>query len=230
MPLKENFLPEKNEKQLLYVFPTQSRDSAEKVEAFSSQVEALIANTTSQTYVASDIFIIRDIMNLIKKETPYLLFAMFFTTFCLLAMEFKKISTATVLSFFLISAFLLLSLEMYLFHFRFNLFNLATLPVIYGAGCDSFIHYYHRMLEEKGGIISTLNHIAPSVLFANLTTMIGFGGLILSTNQALASIGWITLLGMGSVTITTLLFFPACQQVLRLKGKKKRKKALQGHS
>ncbi|PIR26624.1 MAG: hypothetical protein COX62_04055 [Deltaproteobacteria bacterium CG_4_10_14_0_2_um_filter_43_8] len=219
--LKANFLPEKNDKGLIYAFPTQARDSAEKVDAFAYQLETLLAQTQSQGVIASDILIIRDIMKIIKREAPYLLFAMFLTTFCFLCIEFKNIFTAVLLSAFLISSFLLLFLGMHLFHFRFNFFNLATIPIIYGAGCDSFIHYYHRLLEEKGRIISTLNHIAPSVLFANFTTMIGFGGLILSNNQALASIGWITLIGMISVSLTALLFFPAHQHLLRQSRRKR---------
>ena len=113
----------------------------------------------------------------------------------------------------LASSFLWLFGIMELFGWQLNFYNLVVLPTILGIGDDSGIHIVHRYLEEGRGSIgrvmrSTGEHVAVSAF----TTMIGFGGWLLSMHPGLHSIGQLAVVGIGLTLVAALVFLPALLQ------------------
>jgi len=100
---------------------------------------------------------------------------------------------------------------------EFNPANAVAIPLILGIGIDDGIHIVHRYREKKDvGIAVRLT--GRAVIMTSLTTMVGFGSLSTSHFPALASLGHIALLGIGSCLLTSLLLLPS---LLMLVGKKK---------
>lgn len=58
-----------------------------------------------------------------------------------------------------------------------------------------------------------LRSTGEHVVMASLTTMIGFGGLLLSFHPGLQSIGSLAVVGMGTTLIAALTFLPALLQL-----------------
>ncbi len=193
----------------IYLFPKNPRDSAERVKAFAAQAREIPLENGEKITAYGDTLIIADILRLVEKEAPWILGLILLLCFLDLSLEFKSLKIALLLSSMLSFAVLLFLGGLLLFDLRFNFFNLVAPPIIIGTGCDSFIHLYHRYREHRHQVLEALNSMVPSISVANLTTMVGFGGLIATDNEALRSTGWMVILGMIAVTLTALLFLPA---------------------
>src|SRR5581483_6798060 len=94
--------------------------------------------------------------------------------------------------------------------------NMIAFPLILGVGVDNGVHVLHDYLLRRREGHATISHpIGRGVLVKALTTMIGFGTLMISTERGLASLGFILTLGVGCCMLSALVFLPA---VLRMLG------------
>ena len=76
--------------------------------------------------------------------------------------------------------------------------NMIAFPLILGVGVDNGVHVLHDYLlgGREGAEISYA--IGRGVLVKALTTMIGFGTLMISTQRGLAGLGFILTLGVAA--------------------------------
>lgn len=95
--------------------------------------------------------------------------------------------------------------------------NAVAVPLILGIGIDDGIHIVHRYREKKD-VGQAVKLTGRAVIMTSLTTMVGFGSLSTSHFPALASLGQLALLGIGSCLLTSLLLLPS---LLMCVGKKK---------
>ena len=96
--------------------------------------------------------------------------------------------------------------------------NLIVLPLVLGIGVDDGVHVVHdyrrqmraRQKEYKISA-STIN----AILLTSLTSMVGFGSLMIASHQGLFSVGLTLLVGVGCCGFISLIPLPA---ILRLVG------------
>ncbi|MEX2141758.1 MAG: MMPL family transporter [Pirellulales bacterium] len=86
--------------------------------------------------------------------------------------------------------------------------NLIALPLIVGIGVDYGVHIVHNFLEQRGPYRMT-PATAIAVTVDSLTTIIGFGSLMIASHQGLQSLGRVLTLGIMCCTITSLVILPA---------------------
>jgi predicted RND superfamily exporter protein len=89
---------------------------------------------------------------------------------------------------------------------RLNLFNFIVLPMLVGIGLDDGIHVLKRY-QEIGNVQETLQSTGRSVFLTTLTTICGFGSLILAKYHVLQSMGLLAIFGVLACfvfTVTTL--------------------------
>jgi len=92
---------------------------------------------------------------------------------------------------------------------RINFVNAVILPMIIGMGIDNSIHLMHRYLEGGGkDPVHALSVTGRAMTMCSITTMLGFGSLVTARYQALSTMGWVTILGMGFCLIASLTFLP----------------------
>jgi predicted RND superfamily exporter protein len=101
--------------------------------------------------------------------------------------------------------------------------NAVAIPLILGIGIDDGIHIVHRYREKKD-VGEAVKLTGRAVIMTSLTTMVGFGSLSTSHFPALASLGHIALLGIGSCLFTSLFLLPSLLWAISTKPKKERKK------
>lgn len=101
----------------------------------------------------------------------------------------------------------LLSGILYLTGIRLNILNISVFPIILGTGIDCFIHFSHRF-DEEGDLSKTIYYEVPAITISNLTSIVGFGGLLFTSSVGLRSIGWVSVLGLGIITSLCTLVFP----------------------
>lgn len=98
---------------------------------------------------------------------------------------------------------------MALLQIRINFVNAVILPMIIGMGIDNSIHLMHRYLEGGGrDPLQALRATGRAMTMCTLTTILGFGSLVTARYQALSTMGWVTILGMGFCWMATLTLLP----------------------
>jgi predicted RND superfamily exporter protein len=89
-----------------------------------------------------------------------------------------------------------------------NFLNVFVITMVIGVGVDYGIHILHRLRQGDG--MTGLGETSRAVVFAMMTTIVGFGSLATTHYPGLQSIGWMTSLGVlfscfGAVVVLPLL-------------------------
>lgn len=104
---------------------------------------------------------------------------------------------------------------MRLSNLSFNPANLVILPLLVGIGVDYGIHIVRHFLQSpsaEGRIAGS--RLGRAILLSSLTTMAGFGSLLVAHHQGIQSIGRLLSLAVGSCLVAALVFLPSLLRVL----------------
>jgi hypothetical protein len=108
------------------------------------------------------------------------------------------------------------------FDISFNPANIMTLPLIVGIGVTNGIHILNRYAEEQEPSILAKS-TGKAVLVSGLTTIAGFGSLVLAKHHGIETLGWVMAAGVTACMVAALTFLPALLQLLIRWGLFKRK-------
>jgi len=99
---------------------------------------------------------------------------------------------------------------MHLFDLQFNLANVWGVPLIVGASAEYGLNVVTRLIEarERGGPFFPRSTIA-AVALNGLTTIAGFGGLLVAHHRGIQSLGLLLTLGSAASLIASLVVLPA---------------------
>jgi len=90
----------------------------------------------------------------------------------------------------------------------FNPANIMTLPLVIGVGVTNGIHILNRYAEEGRPSILAKS-TGKAVLVSGLTTIAGFGSLILAKHQGISSLGLVMAVGTATCMFAGLTVLPA---------------------
>jgi predicted exporter len=90
---------------------------------------------------------------------------------------------------------------------RVNFMNIFVVTMIIGIGVDYGVHLLHRWYES-GGQSEALQGTAQAIAVAALTTVVGFGSLVLSHFPGLRSVGAAAILGALSTAVASITVLP----------------------
>ncbi len=86
-----------------------------------------------------------------------------------------------------------------------NQANMIVLPLTLGIGMESGINLIHDMRRQRGGYSGAGNAVIVGVVVNSLTTMVGFGALMVANHRGLQSLGRVLTLSMGCCLFCSLL-------------------------
>jgi len=92
--------------------------------------------------------------------------------------------------------------------------NLIGVPLVMGIAVDYGVHVVHDFLERPGPYRMS-SSTANAVLVGGLTTILGFGALMVASHRGLESLGRLLTLGVSCCTFTSLVVLPAVLTWLR---------------
>jgi len=102
----------------------------------------------------------------------------------------------------------------------FNVANLIVLPLIMAPAVESGIMIVYRYREERHQRQRPLplpHSTGRAVIFSTLSTIIGFGSLMISHHQGIFSIGLLLTLGVASVLLASVTTLPSLLSILSLR-------------
>ena len=96
------------------------------------------------------------------------------------------------------------------FGMMFTMINVMGIPLIVGIGIDDGVHIVHRYKVE--GFLKTplvLASTGKAVLLTSLTTIAGFGSMMITSYRGFVSLGALLSFGVAACFLTTVLFLPS---------------------
>jgi hypothetical protein len=99
---------------------------------------------------------------------------------------------------------------------QFNPANIMTLPLVVGIGVVNGIQILHRAREEKSAILFSKS-TGKAVLLTSLTTLAGFGSLMVATHPGIASLGLVMSIGLVTCLVATVVLVPALISIFQKK-------------
>jgi predicted RND superfamily exporter protein len=90
----------------------------------------------------------------------------------------------------------------------FTMMTVVIVPLVIGSGIDYGVHILSRWYLEQKDTLQALRRVVTPVIGAILTSMIGFGSLILSDTPGFRQLGLVAMAGLGFCLLISLFVLP----------------------
>ncbi len=128
-------------------------------------------------------------------------------------------AVAAVLSSLLLAVWLTLGAASW-FEVRLNFLNFVALPLTFGIGVEYAINLHDRFRALGGDLRGSIESVGGAIAACSLTTMLGYGTLLVGDNLALQSFGKYAVFGELSCLFTALFVLPAGLSLARRRRRK----------
>jgi len=201
------------------IYPSVGLSDGRKSIAFSNEVGTITTDDGTTYHAASTPLVAADMLKLVQREAPWMVGATFLIVAVLMLLNFRDVRWAALALVPLVVGILWMFLVMELFGVKLSFYNMVVLPAILGIGNDAGVHIVHRYREEgPRSLWTVLRSTGEHVTMGTVTTMIGFGGLLLSFHPGLNTIGTLAAIGLGTTLGAALLFLPGLLQWMEDQG------------
>lgn len=201
------------------VFPRGNLNDGRRSLRFAERIGQVTTTDGTEFYAASTQLIAADMLRLMQEESPIMVGVTLLLVIVLVLISFRSVKWTLIAVAPLTVGLVWMLGGMVIGGVSLTFYNLVVLPTVLGIGNDGGVHLAHRYQEEgRGSIRRVLRSTGEHVTMGALTNLIGFGGLLLSDQPGLRSIGVLAVVGIGTTLLSTLVFFPALLQVLEDRG------------
>jgi predicted RND superfamily exporter protein len=212
--IKQRFMNEAGDRFLVTMYPKEMVWDFEFLRVFTTQLERIdprISGTPPLMLRLID-YVARDGL---RATLLTILVVLLF-----LWLDFRSLKLALMAMIPLVAGGFWMVGMMKTFGMMFTMVNLMGIPMIVGIGIDDGVHLLHRYRIE--GFTKTpivLKSTGKAIMITSLTTMAGFGSLMLAEYRGFVSLGALLVLGVFACFITTVLLLPAIIGIMTRRGK-----------
>jgi predicted RND superfamily exporter protein len=129
--------------------------------------------------------------------------------FLLLWLDFRSLRIALMAMIPLLSGAVWMIGLMSLLRLPLTIVNVMAIPMIIGIGIDDGVHLLHRYrVEGWQNSRTVLQSTGRAILLTSLTTMAGFGSLMIAQYRGFNSLGALLAIGVAACFATTVFFLP----------------------
>ena len=192
----------KNNRHLLKIYGVGDIWNMHSLEAFVADVKRIDSDVTGkplQTYYAS-----RQMQQSYIHAACYSLIAVI----VILLLDFRRIHDVFLALVPMGLGISLLFGIMGLLDIPLNPANMIVLPLILGIGIDDGVHVVHDFRRQMGRFRLS-SSTTTAILLTSLTTIIGFGSLMIAGHQGLQSLGRVLTIGVSCCLFTSVVILPA---------------------
>ncbi len=202
--IKERYINDAGDTYLVTISPREQIWDFEAMRRFSKQLEQVSPKATGNP----PLFL--RLIDYIARDGLWATVLTIFIVVILLWIDFRSLSMALLGIIPLLAGGVWMVGILKSLGLMLNFINVMGLPMIVGIGIDDGVHLLHRYKYEGLGHTPTvLKSTGKAILLTSLTTMAGFGSLLLGTYRGWASLGTFLSIGVGACFLTTVLFLPA---------------------
>jgi predicted RND superfamily exporter protein len=138
--------------------------------------------------------------------------------FVLLWIDFRRLKLALFAMLPLVSGAVWMVGLLSIFGIPLTVVNVMGIPMIIGIGIDDGVHLLHRYRVEGWGRAKiVLQSTGRAILLTSLTTIAGFGSLMIAKYRGFGSLSYLLVMGVAACFITTVLFLPALVSMIKHK-------------
>ena len=165
-----------------------------------------------------------EIRELIKKDLARVMLLVIGSILLILMLYFRRV-VKTVFAIIPVACGSICMLgTIYILGIDLNFLNVIVVPMIIGVGVDNGIHLMQRYYEirEKplgGDLRRTVVRTGRALVMTSLTTMVGFGSLILADFRGIREMGLLSIFGIAYTLLASLVLLPA---LLKIWGKRRK--------
>lgn len=197
---------------IVYVYPRASANlsNGKELMQFADMLSNVRLKDGSVVSMSGESAIFADLLRTVEKDGPKTTLFSFLAVSLLIILNFrKKRPIIYVLGGLIVGVTLMLGLQSIL-QIRLNFFNFIALPVTFGIGVDYGVNLLQRYkLEGRGSVRRVLGTVGGAIFLCSTTTIIGYATLLTASNQALASFGWLALIGEIACIFAGIVIMPA---------------------
>jgi len=211
--IKENFTEKDGSfGKLVLIEPPTNDDlwNGDNLNQFIYHIRRIVDSVNPNAAVSGTLPVTSDMFLSIKKDGPKATLFSFLAVVLLALFLFRNLNTVGLVLFSLIIGMLWLFGIIILFGFKINFLNFIALPITFGIGVDYGVNIFQRYRQEKKkNILAVIRHTGGAVTLASLTTIIGYGSLLIAGNQAFVSFGALAVIGEITCLIAAIIALPA---------------------
>ncbi|MBI4211447.1 MAG: MMPL family transporter [Deltaproteobacteria bacterium] len=223
-PVKSDMIPEEVKQKflgdpaipgkvvLINAFPHLEMDDGRNALEFAKDVRE-VKTRFGHYYPANDSMIFGLVLESMLKDTRVVLLVSILSIALFVFLDFRNVKKTVIVLASILFGVLWMTGVMWMFALKFNFYNMVIVPAVMGISIDNAIHVYHRYEElGPGSLTKVLMTSGKAALLASLTNASGFLGLLLCAHRGLFSIGLLSVIGVGTCLMSTLVFLPAFLQ------------------
>jgi uncharacterized protein len=192
------------------VFPVLSNRTwdAERIAAYAHDLRTA-AHAASPTAIATGpLLLSSDIIDAMRRDGPRTTAVAFATAVVVTLLAFRSWQFSLLALVSIVLGVLLMLGGAAWAGQRINFSNLIALPITFGIAADYSINVLKRY-QEGASIEEAVANTGGAVALCSVTTVIGYGSLLMAENQALFSFGALAVAGELACLFTALLVVPA---------------------
>ena len=202
--LRSRFVSRDGQKFLLQIYPKENVWEREPLEEFIRQLRSIDPDVTGSPIIGFES--IGAMKDGYVEAAWYALLAVLVVTFLAL----RRVGDALLAVLPLGLGMVWTAGLMWLWDVQFNLANMVAAPLIIGIGVENGIHLVHRSREGEDSTVANLiaGSTGQAVVLFSLTTMVGFGSLMVAKYYGIFSMGLLLTLAVGSVLVASIVVLP----------------------
>jgi len=189
-------------KQLLQVYPKENVWQRQPQEEFVKQLRTIDPNVTGTPVQ------LLEYTSLLKRSYENAALYSLAAITVLVLLQFRSLGLVFLALVPVLVGSVWLAGIMGCFDIPFNPANIMTLPLVIGIGVTNGIHILNRFAEERSPSILAKS-TGKAVLVSGLTTIAGFGSLVLAKHRGIESLGLVMSIGVATCMLAGLTFLPA---------------------
>jgi uncharacterized protein len=204
----------------------EKQDDTRALDLFVTSIRRVADSVVPGTPVAGEMAITYDMFQAIINDGPRVTFYSLVMVILLVALSFRNLKS-TGLALFALALGMLWFVGIILgFRLRLNFLNFIAFPITFGIGVDYGVNMFQRFREDKNAsILDIIRNAGGAVVLCSITTVIGYGSLLLAGNRAFVSFGTLAVAGETTCILAAVIALPA---YLRLRTKRKAQSGKKG--
>ncbi len=158
---------------------------------------------------ATGAFVYSDMIHLVQTDGIQISMIALIVILLIAMIQQRHIASALIVTLPVLSGLALTMSILMFFDGKLGLFNIIILPVTLGIGIDGAIYLYQRYQRMgRGSTLEAVRAVIGPVFMSSSTTLVGFGGMIMSRHGGLNTMGELAIIGISSCFIMTFMIQP----------------------